>query len=137
MNRSTGAHWYAICFILGSMAGPKFKSRQKRVFMLWIKFWDLVRGRWLGIKPHPVTWFSKSIKFPKRVDTSRVKPFISDVHFRSKNFSSWTSNIMEWMSSSSVYLWDQLTVTTIWNTGENGDIYLSKNSIQCNLIMLK
>ena len=27
------------------------------------------------------------------------------------------------MSSSLVYLWDQLTVTTVWNTGETGDIY--------------
>ena len=35
----------------------------------------------------------------------------------------WTSNIMEWMSSSLVYLWDQLTVTTVWNTGETGDNY--------------
>ena len=32
------------------------------------------------------------------------------------------SRIMEWMSSSLVYLWDQLTVTTAWNTGETGDI---------------
>ena len=27
------------------------------------------------------------------------------------------------MSSSLVYLWDQLTVTTVWNTGKTGDIY--------------
>ena len=30
---------------------------------------------------------------------------------------------MEWISSSLVYLWDQLTVTTVWNTEETGDIY--------------
>ena len=27
------------------------------------------------------------------------------------------------MSSSLVYLWDKLTVTTVWNTGETGDMY--------------
>ena len=33
-------------------------------------------------------------------------------------------SLIEWMSSSLVYLWDQLTVTTVWNTGETGDIYI-------------
>ena len=30
---------------------------------------------------------------------------------------------MEWMLSSLVYLWDQLTVTTVWNSGETGDTH--------------
>ena len=30
---------------------------------------------------------------------------------------------MEWVSSFLVYIWDQLTVSAVWNTGETGDIY--------------
>ena len=37
---------------------------------------------------------------------------------------------MEWMSSSLVYLWDQLTVTTVWNTGETGDINTLQKSVR-------
>ena len=37
------------------------------------------KGCLLGVKLHPITWFSKSIEFPKKEGKSRVKPFILDV----------------------------------------------------------
>ena len=87
VNRySAGKHWdtWEACVaqvgptvIPGAVNSWLFGNK----YMLWIKFWDFLRGRWLSIEQHPVAWFSKSIKFPKKVDTSRVKPFISDVHF--------------------------------------------------------
>ena len=39
----------------------------------------------------------------------------------------WTSKIMDWMSSSLLYLLDQLTVAAVGNTWEIGDIYLFLN----------
>ena len=39
-------------------------------------------------------------------------------------FKTWTSNIIEWMLSLGVRFWIQLhNVTTVWNTGETGDIF--------------
>ena len=49
--------------------------------------------------------------------------------FDLSTWKAWTSNIVEWMSSSLVYLWDQLTVTLVWNTGETGDINYLQNEV--------
>ena len=45
----------------------------------------------------------------------------------------WASIIIERLSSSLVYLWDQLTVTTVKNTGETGDIHHSDPKCNCEL----
>ena len=48
---------------------------------------------------------------------TKVKPFSGESSLPGNH------GIVAWMSSSLVYLRDQLAVTTVWNTGETGDIY--------------
>ena len=50
---------------------------------------------------------------------------IRNILFHLSTWKAWTSYIVEWMSSSLVYLRDQLTVTTVLNTGETGDIKIN------------
>ena len=105
--------------------------------MLRIKFWDFVRGRWPSIKQHPEAWLSKSIKFPKKVDSPRVIPFISDVHF----FGQITGGLIPILSLRSSH------VTIVQSTRETGDItdnysftqmtFRSSQRYCCNLISQK
>ena len=93
-------------------------------FMLRIKFWDFVRGSWLSIKLHPVILLSKSIKFPKKEDKSRVKLFILMSFVETiKAFEWWATQCFEWNMRNQWQLY--CTFLSGWKSRSRKDNFLS------------
>ena len=76
LNRSTVAHWYAICFVPG---GPRFKSRQ------WRELFILNKNKFNNLNLNTQLLLSNSSKNLTLILKNSADYSIFDIYFESSN----------------------------------------------------